>query len=780
MLKSVYDDAIDSSGVAIAEQKKWADSIEAKFSKIEGIFQSISTNILNSDSFKNVLDFLTEIMEKLESITKAGNGFIPIATTISTIMGVTRNGFIDVGQINSARTLIDGYNASLTGTAEAQKAFMEETAKSSPSMYNYLNTLNGGQASMKGYTNATTMATLETIKLKIETAALNAFIGLGLGLAIGALTTGINKIINYEKDLRKEFADSAQEMESSLDTLDEYKEKVLAVAESDKTEADKLKELGNIKDEIHDKYQVEIEDLEDVTDARNKLNDAIDNQRLSELNGYYRDSQNEFANLAREMTRSEFANAEHKVWLNDGMSVDFGDINKVRDDIKGLLTDVETYKAAFTFKVDYGETLEDYYNNLTSVSERMSEIRSTSKEWSDEEEKIYQIVSRRLKSVEDFAYGEDNLMESELEFAKIAAERLTLLNPKESTQSIQEWESSLEELARQDKNYGDGIIFVIRAIDSLVDSMTEEEKQVEYVDEAFASLERNLAKIESQTEATQSAIVAADEALKDLLSITEENNDADKFFSSSEIIELLNKYPELYNSILETTSGYKIEKQALDELREAKIQEQKDAINAQILETEALYNATEQKLEAYKVEMASVKDLATAKLELAEIDSQINAVVVKNLSGAGISLSNLLSKKQALEQAKGYYTAKESLDDYGKTISKLKTQLQVLGTSHEKAADSTKVQTDAINKQKEAHKQLQDEMKNAQKDIQDLLELTMSYIKKTKDQQKDALKEELDGFKKIIDKQKELLDLTKDCIKTYSPLLLETVVCVFS
>lgn len=767
MLKSVYDDAIDSSDVAIAEQKKWADSIEAKFSKIEGIFQSISTNILNSDSFKNVLDFLTEIMEKLESITKAGNGFIPIATTISTIMGVTRNGFIDVGQINSARTLIDGYNASLTGTAEAQKAFMEETAKSSPSMYNYLNTLNGGQASMKGYTNATTMATLETIKLKIETAALNAFIGLGLGLAIGALTTGINKIINYEKDLRKEFADSAQEMESSLDTLDEYKEKVLAVAESDKTEADKLKELGNIKDEIHDKYQVEIEDLEDVTDARNKLNDAIDNQRLSELNGYYRDSQNEFANLAREMTRSEFANAEHKVWLNDGMSVDFGDINKVRDDIKGLLTDVETYKAAFTFKVDYGETLEDYYNNLTSVSERMSEIRSTSKEWSDEEEKIYQIVSRRLKSVEDFAYGEDNLMESELEFAKIAAERLTLLNPKESTQSLEEWKLSLEELARQDKSYGDGVTFVVKAIDSLVDSMINEEKQINRVDDAFSSLERNLAKIESQTEATQSAIVNADEALKDLLSVTEQNNDADKFFTSSEIIELLNKYPELYNSILETASGYKIEKEALDALRESKIQEQKDAINAQILETEALYNATEQKLEAYKLEMASVKDLATAKLELAEIENQITMASIESMSGAGRlrnmgGLSSLLEKKQALEQAKNYYTAKESLGEYSKTISKLKTQLQVLGTSHEKAADSTKVQTDAINEQKDALKNLQDEMKKAQDDIEDLVELTMKMIKKSKEDQKEYLKEQLDGFKKLIDKQKELIDLEKE------------------
>lgn len=761
MLKSVYDDAIDSSGVAIAEQQKWADSIEAKFSKIEGIFQSISTNILSSDSFKNILDSLTSIMEKLESITKSGNGLIPIVTTISTLMTTAGGGLINVNQIKSARSVIDSYNSSLLMGTERQNAFMQEISLSNPSMYTYLNSLNGAEASMRGYATATAATTAKTIGLRVATLALNAVVGIGLGLAIGALTTGITKLINRQKELRQEFADSAQEMKSNMDALDDYKAKVLEVADSDKTEADKLKELGDIKDELHDKYRTEINDINDVTQARVELTDAIDKQRRKELDSFYRENQKEFEKQTRITTIDTGGDGGY--WQQEWRTY-FTDINNVRDDIQNLFEDFYTDGTDAIFSVNFGDTLDDYYNNLTAVSDRMGEIRSRSQDWNKDEEKIYKQINKLIEDIKDEYYGEDHLMESIINDADSFAERLLLMNPKESTQSLEEWKLSLEELARQDKSYGDGITFVVKAIDSLVDSMADEEKQVEYVDDAFSSLEKNLAKIESQTQATQSAIVNADEALKDLLSVTEQNNDADKFFTSSEIIELLNKYPELYNSILETASGYKIEKEALDALRESKIQEQKDAINAQILETEALYNATEQKLEAYKSEMASVKDLATAKLELAEIENQIAIAQKANMPGAGNmrNLSNLLGKKQALEQANNYYTAKESLNEYSETISKLKTQLQVLGTAHEKAADSAKVQTDAINKQKEAHKELQDEMKNAQKSIQDLLELTMSMIKKNSEKQKDALKEELDGFKKVIDKQKELIDLQKE------------------
>lgn len=743
MLKSVYDDAIDSSGVAIAEQQKWADSIEAKFSKIEGIFQSISANILSSDSFKNILDSLTSIMEKLESITNGGSGLIPIFTILSALMGATGKGIIDVSQFKSATSLINDYNKSLTQTVEKQQGFMDSIQKTNPSMYNYLSNLNGSQASMSGYASATALATVKTVGLRVAVSILNTVINGIIGLIASGLTTAIMKLINHEENLRREFSDSTEEMKSNIDALDDYKAKVLEVADSDKTEADKLKELGDIKDDLHDKYQTEISDLKDTARARIELTNAIEQQREKELNDYYREYQKQFAKQSEEMVKSKQGegNTKRARYSSQSQVIDYGNAKNVREDIQNLfedygrLSETDGILGGITFKVEFGDSLNDYYQNLLNVSNRMSEIRSTTQNWSKDEEKIYKAVNKRIEDIKDEYYDENNLMENQLEFAKNAAERISLLNPRDATQSLEEWKISLENVAKSDKGYGEGIVLVVNAIDELVDSMIGAEEQTKKVDTAFLSLNQNLSKVSSQAEQVQASINTANEALEDLLKTVENNNDTDKFFSSSEIIDLLNKYPQLANSILETASGYKIEKKALDELRDSKIQEQKDAINAQLLETEALYNATEQKLEAYSQEMAAVKDLATAKLKLAEVENQLALNTLSNASVSGAarlrqanSVGNLINERDALQKSINYFESQKDLDEYKKKILSLKTQLDVLGKTHKNVKDDVKDHTDEINRQKDALKNLQDEMKKAQDDIEDLVELTMKMI----------------------------------------------------
>lgn len=93
-------------------------------------------------------------------------------------------------------------------------------------------------------------------------------------------------------------------------------------------------------------------------------------------------------------------------------------------------------------------------------------------------------------------------------------------------------------------------------------------------------------------------------------------NSSEISFSSDEILKLLENYPELANSIYLTADGYKIETEALNILRQAKIDEAKVAINSQLETTRSTIDNINERILARQAEGKSVAELMMQMAEL--------------------------------------------------------------------------------------------------------------------------------------------------------------------
>ena len=78
--QNVMDDMGKSAGSASEELNKYLDSIEGKLEQLESTFQEISTNLLQSDFMKTLLDRLLDISEVIAKITDSLGGLDPLFT----------------------------------------------------------------------------------------------------------------------------------------------------------------------------------------------------------------------------------------------------------------------------------------------------------------------------------------------------------------------------------------------------------------------------------------------------------------------------------------------------------------------------------------------------------------------------------------------------------------------------------------------------------------------------------------------------------------------------
>lgn len=765
----VVEDAIvaasNATGSAMAEQEAWQDSIIAKQQKIAAIFQSVSSNILNSDDYKAVLDFVINLSEAIDKLTASGNGLKTLIPVISGIFGGAGGGFFSIQNLGKTKNLVAAYNSTIMQGAEAQRQFIAQMATSNPTFAAYLTSLNGAQASTKGFAAAQRAATASTIALNAATVALNAVINAGIGLAITLIVTAISKWVNANKELTQSLKDSSQQLENNTADFKSYQERVDQIIDSEKTEYDKINELNEIKDELNTKYRLEIQNIKDVTEARNILNDAIKQEAANERDVYLADKDNRKAYEQAKKALTD--NSTGDIWGDQlralrGMSANIGgftlDINgldNISEDIQKLFDTAQFVNygmgdmALFSFDQDSFDNEMEYFDILEKKYLEFERIRATRVSGlTKDEEKLFNLVSEQYDYLKD---KNADYIENVKTYSKYRAEQLISL--------FEQNDLTRQEYFDQLSQYADGDMFVIDALKELVFVTESAKDNVEELVDPLAEVLGNLQLIGNATSEMTVKINNANESFEKLEKTFQTNNDPDKFFSASEIIELLDLYPQLNDAILESQYGYKIEEEALENLRKAKLEEQKTALQAQLEETNTLMQATKEKLAAYSDELASIKTVAQAKIELAELDARLERARKTNTTDPyQVSTKYLEGQQKAVQE---YIDASEKAKKYEEQIKKLQVQINVLGQVHDSAKDKTQDHTKALQDQKNAIKDLSDQMKDAKKDIEDLIDLTMDMIKRQKENEKTGLKNQIDDMKKLVERRKELIDLTK-------------------
>lgn len=173
---------------------------------------------------------------------------------------------------SSVKDIINQYNELKLGA----DAFIEKTNLSDESMKSYLHTVEGGNATVSGYTthvNATnTSLGLTGIKAKaaaIGMGLLNAAITMGISLlasfAIEKLIEGIDDVVNYEKNLAEASNTAKQNIEELKESFDDLKTTTNDIKE-------RFAELAQGVDQINGKnLTLSNDEYEEFLDLSNQL-----------------------------------------------------------------------------------------------------------------------------------------------------------------------------------------------------------------------------------------------------------------------------------------------------------------------------------------------------------------------------------------------------------------------------------------------------------------------------------------------------------------------------
>ncbi|MGL4453670.1 MAG: hypothetical protein ACRCTZ_21130 [Sarcina sp.] len=144
-------------------------------------------------------------------------------------------------------------------------------------------------------------------------------------------------------------------------------------------------------------------------------------------------------------------------------------------------------------------------------------------------------------------------------------------------------------------------------VEGLRDRTSDATMETDLYSESMGELNNEMSKLIETNDSLESAIVKLGSGME---------------LSGSEIANLLDKYPELQNQLDITAENYGINIEVLEKLREANIQQMRDAINAEISKTQQVLTSTIERISAHNSEITSITNLAEAYAVLAGAQQQ--------------------------------------------------------------------------------------------------------------------------------------------------------------
>ena len=680
-------------------------------------------------------------------------------------------------QLQGASGAIQTYNNLQRQGLSAQMNYARALTSVNPQLANFLLSCNGSTTSLRRFNIAATVAKVGVTGLRIATTLLKGVFMALASIAISKLVQGISNLLNHTKNAIAEANELNETMKQQNQVLSDLRGQYAELLTSTEDEATKNDKLKEIKKQLVEQYGFESDKIAEINQLRKEGLDLFDAEEERNRLDYIAETSGTYEKAVKKLNSSNLKVAA--LGFNDvpeGYNEkkikrkykDYTDRDDIRPEIQDLFSE---HGSSFAVRGSNGIEL---IQNLKTARAEMQNIRLENGEFSKAEKRLFNLLNdeyTRLSdkykdSITSVQNGSEAIAESLIYSYKKANGSFDQVY---GTNKYQSWYDGLINKA---KEYTSGnqedMSYVKDAIDSVLDSMVAVNSEIQQTTNPLTDIIASIKQVNAGFETISTTINEASESLQDLNQIVKDNESTDKFFSSQEIIELLNKYPELSTAIQQTAYGYKIEENALNSLRDAKLNEQKVALQAQLEESKSALSNAKTRLSAYAQEVKGIQTVAQAKAKLAEIELKYNSIMAKTaalnmlpgMSGFSKAITGGYNSNKA--DLENYIQAMNNVDEYQGTINKLQTQIDVLGTSFEDIADSTGDTNDNLSKQKDIIQDMQDGMKDAQEQINDLLDLTIDMLKKQKDLEKDVLNAQLDGLKEVISRKKEQLDIEKE------------------
>lgn len=625
LAEEIVETSANAAGSALAENEKYLDSINGKIARFQAAFEALSSSVIDSGFIKGLVDFGTSFIEILTVITDKLGAMPALITAIAgaaTVYSGAKNGgnsFGLLGLINGSigydpsgiRGTFAEFNRIVEQSEDIQAAFIKKIEAGDSTMAAYLKTVKGGNATLSGYKTYCKQAGVEAtalgtsskaaaIGVTVLNTALNMLISMGIGLIIQGIVAGLNALINAasiasEKanelaESTREQAEAQQEETEALDSLiSRYEE----LRKNEFTNADTRKEIRSIQDEIVKLVGAEASEIDLVN---GKLDDTLD--KLREKQKIQADEALDSAKAAYNAA----VDAENKAVASSKGSFAhpaFGDYVYVgsRDkEAEEILRD-----AGYGLSVSTG----GWFNNSTYIHDYL-----------DKDGNFINTASEKL-----------NVVKGMVEALKAAGETDSEIFTK---------------LQQQYEAYNDYIEKTSTAAKTLLDAIYASEKY----NEALSNMSVDSIDTYNQYREALIDAIKNNEILKTAL----ENGDLSDSDINIYVDDIMSQeYPELFDNMAESVSGYKAQLSALTDVL-SKLQSaysalesaEKDMATGQGLsaETIAALAAAEENYLDYLYEENGVvmlntdawKDNANAKMlrEMVEIESEINSLAEQN------------------------------------------------------------------------------------------------------------------------------------------------------
>lgn len=526
------------------------------------------------------------------------------------------------------------------------------------------------------------------------------------------VTTGLSA---YSQKFLYEFTNTTDgELANVIDkaTFDTWKEKLLDLSKDDEPLRKSLETLAN---ETFPNYSSNVLDSSDATNNTTtnvtSLNDAL--TKLQELLKDIISGSSTYQSAMQKITAGTGLTVKE---VNELLELDPSLFDKFIKQKDGTWTiDLEALRLSYdTIIVDGGKD---------AIAEEKKSYQEQFDAVSKEIEDLYAKRAEKLKHINGKAdLDELNALDKQIE------ERKKVLQDAQDDLNIASFQEAL-------LDYSDA--------DRIRDSFDEVTKQVDSYNDSISTLKK------AQDTFNEGNVLSYDDMTK--------------------LIEL---YPQLKNSVIETADGYTFEQSALEDVSKQAYQTRDDYIDSQIDMTKSAIEQAKLRMEEYAHEIAlissayaykhavetglfkdyeSVKDSITAMEELVSILTGYKNEVKEPSSGSSKSADK--STSDALQSQIDYYTT--LLDAITAVADK---QIDAL----EKEKDAIDSKIDALNDEKDALKDKNDEQ---QREL-DLIE-AQNNLDKAKKQKVFVYKEgeglvQVQDEKAVKDAQKELDDVERE------------------
>jgi len=630
--QEVLNSMVDAEGYSLAENARTMGTLEKQYASTAAAAQQLAVTIGDAgieELLRTTNNFATSGLQGTTALIEKMGLLPPAIASVAAVLTITKKEFqllrydqekgFSIKQIEAFKNAL----MTVTSTYKQQKQILQTEGIQSPTFWQKATI--GANSFKAALYELNLGAKLLSVSSKALGIALSTAFSIGIGLAIGAIVQWVYKLANAQKDAAEQSKSAVQQFKEERSALQELRQSYEDIAKSGDITENSKKRLKEIQDKLLETYKLEADRLDLVNGKYTEQIQLIDESIAKKAK----------EQMAAMGARADQAKVKMEKQGRSRISArTFSGMEEIESYIPGLELETMYGELGNTARfvnitgtiTERKEALEAFINTLQAIPNKSKDLTKTINNLSTEYIKLSKSIEENQKVIDDY---ED------------------IKNENDYWNTFSDTISKVNDIMLQMRASNDETGFV-KQLDSLKNEMlTTAEAQGRLADfqpkinELFARAAKTTKDVADSTgdysNATEETAKEVESLLKELGSLNQTIDDLNKGnnLTATQAYEMIDKYPELANSIVKVGDSYKFETSVLETLRKEKIKEQEIALDAEVQKTKTVLEETLRRINAYGLEVDAIKDMQSATNEFYKLRIATTTMSYENFARSG-------------------------------------------------------------------------------------------------------------------------------------------------